>query len=69
MWKIFKMFKVSKLRQKYLTKILLIFQVLKAYLKYLTEVGILLGGEENSTRQQMIDVIEFETQIANVSSV
>jgi hypothetical protein len=36
---------------------------------YLTEVGILLGGEENSTRQQMIDVIEFETQIANVSSL
>lgn len=54
-------------RDYYLNKSITEDKVLKAYLKYLTEVGVLLGGEENSTRQQMIDVIEFETQIANIT--
>ncbi|OPL20626.1 ece1 protein, partial [Mytilus galloprovincialis] len=52
-------------RDYYLNKSITEDKVLKAYLKYLTKVGVLLGEEENSTRQQMIDVIEFETQIAN----
>lgn len=42
-------------------------QVLVAYLNYMTKVGVLLGGEENATRDQMEDVIEFETKLANVS--
>ncbi|GFX89118.1 hypothetical protein TNCV_2854171 [Trichonephila clavipes] len=41
--------------------------VLTAYLSYMTKVGVLLGGEENSTRAQMEDVIDFETKLANVS--
>ena len=41
--------------------------MLGAYLDYMTTTGVLLGGEENDTRAQMLDVIEFETQLANVS--
>ena len=43
-------------------------QVLGAYLEYMTKTGVLLGGEENDTRDQMLDVIEFETRLANVST-
>lgn len=32
------------------------------------QIGVLLGGEENSTRAQMQGVIEFETQIAEITS-
>jgi len=32
------------------------------------QIGVLLGGEENSTRAQMQAVIEFETQIAQITS-
>ena len=31
------------------------------------QVGVLLGGEENNTRRQMADVIEFETKLANIT--
>lgn len=41
-------------------------KVLNAYLDYMTQVGVLLGGEENSTRQQMEQVLELEIKIANV---
>lgn len=41
--------------------------MLAAYVNYMTEVGVLLGGEENSTREQMSAVVEFETKLANVS--
>ena len=43
--------------------------MLGAYLDYMTTTGVLLGGEENDTRAQMLDVIEFETQLANVSYI
>ena len=46
---------------------LIFLQVLGAYLEYMTQTGVLLGGEENDTRSQMLDVIEFERQLANVS--
>lgn len=42
-------------------------EVLVSYLNYMTKVGVLLGGEENSTRSQMEDVIEFETKLANIT--
>ncbi|XP_054713276.1 endothelin-converting enzyme homolog isoform X1 [Uloborus diversus] len=42
-------------------------EVLVAYLSYMTKVGVLLGGEENATRAQMEDVIEFETKLANIT--
>lgn len=42
-------------------------KVLKAYLTFMTKVGVLLGGEEESTRSQMKDVLEFEKKLAKVS--
>ena len=35
----------------------------------MTTTGVLLGGEENDTRAQMLDVIQFETELANVSYI
>ncbi|KAJ8916510.1 hypothetical protein NQ315_000152 [Exocentrus adspersus] len=43
-------------------------KVLKAYLEYMTKVGVLLGGELNSTRAQMQAVIDFETRLANITT-
>lgn len=43
-------------------------QVIEAYIAYMTDVGVLLGGERNSTHDQMAKVVEFETKLANVSS-
>ena len=34
----------------------------------MTKTGVLLAGGENDTRDQMLDVIEFETRLANVSN-
>ncbi|XP_043474740.1 endothelin-converting enzyme homolog isoform X2 [Leptopilina heterotoma] len=42
-------------------------KVLVAYLEYMTKIGVLLGGEENSTRRQMQDIINFETKIAEIT--
>ncbi|XP_076234270.1 M13 family metallopeptidase neprilysin 3 isoform X2 [Calliopsis andreniformis] len=41
-------------------------KVLTAYLEYMTKIGVLLGGEENSTRKQMQAVIDFETKLAQI---
>ncbi|XP_012171205.2 endothelin-converting enzyme homolog isoform X2 [Bombus terrestris] len=41
-------------------------KVLAAYLEYMTKIGVLLGGEKNSTRKQMNDVIKFETELARI---
>ncbi|XP_021346508.1 endothelin-converting enzyme homolog [Mizuhopecten yessoensis] len=54
-------------RDYYLNKSIDHDPVLIAYLEYMTEVGMLLGGEENSTRSQMTDVIMFETQLATIT--
>lgn len=32
------------------------------------KIGVLLGGEENSTRRQMQDIINFETKIAEITT-
>lgn len=32
------------------------------------KVGVLLGGEPNSTREQMKAVLEFETKLANITT-
>ncbi|XP_028131382.1 endothelin-converting enzyme homolog isoform X3 [Diabrotica virgifera virgifera] len=42
-------------------------KVLDAYLEYMTKVGVLLGGDQNSTKQQMQDIIKFETKLANIT--
>jgi len=44
------------------------FQILSAYHEYMTEVGVLLGGEKNSTRKQMLEVIELETKLAGITA-
>ncbi|XP_046478357.1 endothelin-converting enzyme homolog isoform X1 [Neodiprion pinetum] len=42
-------------------------KVLAEYLEYMTKIGMLLGGEENSTRKQMQDIIDFETKLAEIT--
>lgn len=32
------------------------------------QIGVLLGGEENSTKRQMQDVINFETKLAEITT-
>lgn len=41
----------------------------KAYLDYMVEYATLLGAEKNSARQQMLDVLNFETGLYNVSQI
>lgn len=42
-------------------------QVLSAYLDYMVELGTLLGGAPEPTRLQMQQVLDFETQLANIT--
>lgn len=43
-------------------------KVLDAYLDYMVKVVVLLGGEEVEAKRQMQAVIDFETQLANITS-
>ena len=38
-----------------------------AYLEYMVELGLLLGGSRNSTEQQMRQILELETALANIT--
>ena len=42
-------------------------QVLTAYLDYMEELGMLLGGQPTSTREQMRQVLELEIELANIT--
>ncbi|XP_066097097.1 endothelin-converting enzyme 2 isoform X5 [Saccopteryx bilineata] len=42
-------------------------KVLTAYLDYMEELGVLLGGQPASTREQMRQVLELEIQLANIT--
>nr|AAH46653.1 Ece1 protein [Xenopus laevis] len=42
-------------------------KVLTGYLNFMVQLGVLLGGEENSTRQQMQEILDFETKLANIT--
>lgn len=43
-------------------------QVLAGYLNYMVQLGMLLGGQdEASTRQQMQQILDFETALANIT--
>uniref|UniRef100_A0A673UBW0 endothelin-converting enzyme 1 n=1 Tax=Suricata suricatta TaxID=37032 RepID=A0A673UBW0_SURSU len=42
-------------------------KVLTAYLDYMEELGMLLGGQPASTREQMRQVLELEIQLANIT--
>ncbi|KAK0175625.1 hypothetical protein PV327_009363 [Microctonus hyperodae] len=43
-------------------------KVLAAYLDYMTKIGVLLGGEANSTQHQMQAIINFETKLAEITT-
>ncbi|KAK7127685.1 hypothetical protein R3I93_020307 [Phoxinus phoxinus] len=40
---------------------------LKAYLNFLVELGILLGGSEETSHKMMLEIIDFETALANIT--
>lgn len=40
---------------------------LKAYLNFLVELGILLGGSEETSQKMMQEIIDFETALANIT--
>ncbi|XP_051895036.1 endothelin-converting enzyme 1-like isoform X2 [Pristis pectinata] len=42
-------------------------KVLTAYFNYMVDLGMLLGGEEASTRAQMQQVLDLETTLANIT--
>lgn len=43
-------------------------KILVAYLDYMTKIGMLLGAkDENTTRRQMKEVIDFETRLAEIT--
>ncbi|KAM4651637.1 endothelin-converting enzyme 1 isoform 2-T2 [Discoglossus pictus] len=42
-------------------------KVLTAYLNFMVQLGVLLGGSEDTTRQQMQEVLDFETALANIT--
>ncbi|KAM5132245.1 endothelin-converting enzyme 1 [Mantella aurantiaca] len=42
-------------------------KVLTGYLNFMVQLGVLLGGEENNTRQQMQEILDFETALANIT--
>ncbi|XP_065582225.1 endothelin-converting enzyme homolog isoform X2 [Artemia franciscana] len=41
--------------------------IIAAYLEYMTKVGTLLGGSEPEVKEQMKDIIAFETQLAQIT--
>lgn len=43
-------------------------EVIKAFLTFMCDVGVLLGSKYDDIVDQMKDVIEFETRLANVSA-
>uniref|UniRef100_A0A8C9SQU6 Endothelin-converting enzyme 1 n=1 Tax=Scleropages formosus TaxID=113540 RepID=A0A8C9SQU6_SCLFO len=44
-----------------------IIQYLKAYLDFLVELGVLLGGSEETSRTLMQEIVDFETALANIT--
>lgn len=54
-------------RDNYLNKTEEHVKVLDAYLEYMTKVGVLLGGDPNSTKEQMQAIIDFETKLAEIT--
>lgn len=43
------------------------FQYLTAYLSFLVELGVLLGGSEETSRSLMEEIVDFETTLANIT--
>lgn len=47
--------------------VVFLLQYLKAYLNFLVELGILLGGSEDTSQKMMQEIIDFETALANIT--
>jgi len=43
-------------------------EVLQAYHKYMSEVAVLLGANKSTAPFELLKIIEFEIEIANVST-
>ncbi|XP_042215260.1 endothelin-converting enzyme homolog isoform X2 [Homarus americanus] len=43
-------------------------EVVDAYIEYITKVGVLLGGEENATRQAATAILKIEHQLAVITT-
>ena len=41
--------------------------MLQAYLTYMTDVAKLLGANETETEEQMVETLQFEIKLANIS--
>lgn len=55
-------------RDNYINKTAQHEKILNAYLEYMTKVGVLLGStNENDTKRQMKEVIDFETRLAQIT--
>lgn len=55
-------------RDNYINKTTQHEKILNAYLDYMTKIGVLLGAKnENDTRRQMKEVIDFETRLAQIT--
>lgn len=55
-------------RDNYINKTAQHEKILNAYLEYMTKIGVLLGApNENDTRKQMKEVIDFETRLAEIT--
>lgn len=42
-------------------------KVLNSYLDFMVQLGVLLGGHKDTTRQQMQQILDFETALANIT--
>lgn len=42
-------------------------QYLNAYLDFLVELGVLLGGSQETSRSLMQEIVDFETTLANIT--
>lgn len=42
-------------------------QYLSAYLNFLVELGVLLGGSEETSSSLMLEIVDFESTLANIT--
>lgn len=41
----------------------------QAYYKYMVDVAIIFGADKERAEEELLDVLEFETNLANVRSI